>query len=289
MEKLFVDWVRESYGELVADEQVCIDGKTVKGSRSPKTKTKAIHNVSAWAAKGGYVFGQLKTEDKSNEITAIPELLNMLFIKGCIVSIDAMGCQKDIAECIVSKKSDYVFSLKGNQTSLHDDIKLFFEDTIANGNNDFTLKTHSTVDGDHGRVETRTIYTCDDISWLHKVNDWAGIRSISCVKSVREIDEITTTENRYFISSLSGEPTRLLRAVRTHWAIENSLHWQLDVSFNEDNSMVRHRNAARVFALMRKLCFNAIKKVRVKDYSIKTLRKGAAWDPDYREQILMAV
>ena len=274
MEACFVSWVN-SVSKQLKGEIVSIDGKTLRGSKD--SGSKAIHMVSAWANKSRLVLGQVKTDEKSNEITAIPDLLSLLELKGCIVTIDAMGCQKDIAKQIVKAEADYVFGLKGNQSSLHDDVKLYFETE--------TVKTTTiTREKGHGRIETREYRLETEIDWLHQKPKWAGLNAIGAVKSSVWKDDALHEETRYFITSLT-DVKAFAKAVRGHWGIENSLHWVLDVAFNEDNCRMRKDNSGENFAVIRHIALNLLKKDDAK-MSIKSRRHRCAYDDEYLFKIL---
>ena len=276
LEASFMSWVR-SVSQITKGEIVSIDGKTVCGSRDAKAK--AIHMVSAWANANQMVLGQVKTEEKSNEITAIPILLEMLELKGCIVTIDAMGCQKDIAKTITEAEADYVFGLKGNQTSLHDDVKLYFE-------TEDVPKKKITHDKGHGRIERREYYLETEIDWLHQKPDWERLSAIGMVKSsVWEKDSLRE-EARYFITSLTNVET-FAKAVRAHWGIENSLHWCLDVVFNEDACRTRKDNSAENFSVIRKIALNILKNFPVK-MSLARKRRKCEYDSDFMADVLLS-
>ena len=278
-EKLFREWV-QGLAKVTDTQVIAIDGKCSR--RSHDEEGNMLHMVSAFATEARIVLGQEKVADKSNEITAIPKLLNWLDIKGHIITIDAMGCQHAIADLIVKKEGDYIFSLKGNQGNLSDDVRLYFE---AQKN----IKTQHYVDYDkgHGRLETRECFVVTDIQWLNDAHPkWTTIKSIIMVRSTREIKDKITTEDRYYISSLTLPPDRVLKAIRDHWAIENTLHWVLDMSFNEDYSRIRKENAPHVMAIFRHVASNLLQAAKKERQSIKGLRKLCGWDDATLERVI---
>ena len=283
LENSFISWVK-SIAEQTKGEIISIDGKTLCGSRD--TKTKAIHMVSAWANANQLVLGQVKTNEKSNEITAIPTLLELLEIKGCIITIDAMGCQKDIAERITVSEADYVLSLKGNQTTLHEDVRLYFE-AVEQAPKHYPVSTHSTIEKGHGRIEKRHYTLSEEIDWLPQKSEWAGLKSIGMVRSVVETDGKTIEETRYFISSLRDIST-FSKAVRSHWGIENSLHWCLDVVFHEDLCRTRKDNSAENFAIIRHMAVNILKKYPA-NMSLARKRRKCGYDPDFMADVLISI
>lgn len=254
------------------DPVIAIDGKCSR--RSHDGEGNRLHIVSAFSTEARIVLGQEKVSEKSNEITAIPRLLNFLDIKGHIITIDAIGCQFAIADLILQKEGDYIFSLKGNQVKLNDDVINYFEHiNIKN------LKSYTDVDKGHGRIETRECFVVTDINWLNQLHPkWTTIKSIIMIRATREINNKITVENRYFISSLTLSPERILKAIRSHWAIENSLHWVLDMSFNEDYSRIRKGNAPHIMAILRHVVVNLLQKEKKDRQSVKGLRKKCGWD-----------
>ncbi len=279
----FIKWVKSS-SKIVSGEMVSVDGKTLRRSHDKKVGKKAIHIVSAWGSKMNMVLGQIKTDEKSNEITAIPELIDLLDLKGCIVTIDAMGCQKDIAEKIVINGADYVLALKGNQGNLYEDVKLFLDDALDNC--DKNLNFYETVDGDHGRIETRRYFATSDIEWLPSRHLWKNLKSIAVVERERTVGEKTTIERSYYISSLKPDAKKIGIAIRSHWGIENKVHWILDVTFRKDDCRKRKGNVAENFAVVRHVALNLLKNEKTLKRSIKGKRLKAGWDNTYLAKVL---
>ena len=276
-QRCFVAWVAAVAG--VPAGVVAIDGKTVRRSGRHGAKT-AIHLVSAFAARQRLVLGQVKVAEKSNEIVAIPKLLDMVAIEGAIVTIDAMGCQRAIAQKVIDKKADYVLALKGNQGSLRDDVELFVKEQKAHSFADARISQDCTVDGDHGRIETRTTTVIRDIGWLQKRHDWPGLAAVVVVESSREADGKIERETRYYITSLVMLASLLGPVIRSHWAIENSLHWVLDMMFRDDECRVRTENAPANFVTIKHMALNLLRRSAVK-LSLRGRRKAAAWDDDF--------
>ncbi len=283
--KCFVDWVRSVF-PLGESDVVAIDGKTVRRSHDRINGKSAIHMVSAWAVRNRLILGQVKTDEKSNEIKAILELLKTLDIAGCVVTTDAMGCQKEIVRQIVDQGADYVLSLKGNQGNLHKEVELFFQDAQKDGFKDVVRETHTTVDGEHGRVETRTYTVTADVDWFEERSKWKNLTTFGMVESTREIGDQTTHETRYFISSLPCDAKRFAEAARAHWGIENSLHWCLDISFGEDQSRVRTGNAPENLAIIRRFALSLIKHDTQRKIGVKASRKRAGWSNNYLLHLL---
>ena len=276
----FQAWINEVQ-KASPRQVIAIDGKTLRHSFDKAAQKSAIHMVSAWAAGSGLVFGQVKVDDKSNEITAIPRLLDVVDVKGNIVTIDAMGCQKEIAETICKKEGDFVLSLKGNQGNLHEGVKLAFDTTNLTNLEATTTHFFKTVDADHGRIETRECYLISALNNQELIEDWIGIKSFGMVVSTREIGEKLNTETRYFITSLYSNAEEFGRSVRQHWGVENSLHWVLDVTFREDNCRIRKDNAAENFAIVRHIALNLAKSEKTHKRGIRAKRLLAGWDRDY--------
>lgn len=284
----FISWVK-SFQESM-QEVIAIDGKTLRHSFDNAKDKPAIHMISAFASKSRLVLGQQKVNDKSNEITAIPELLRLLDIKGSIITIDAMGCQKEIAKNIVDKEADYVFSLKGNQGNLFDDVKTFFELGRKERFRDAKLDYHQEINKEHGRIETRKCWISDQIGWIDQKDQWKGFNSIAMIESTRTIKNKTTKETRFFIASLPQNAKLFASVVRSHWGIENTLHWILDMTFREDESRIREGNSAENMAIIRHTALNMLQNSKKKDnstISIKALRKKAGWSNNALAQILL--
>lgn len=281
----FIKWMA-SASAATQGQIVPIDGKRLRGAYDNKKGNLAIHMVSAFAAENGMVLGQIKTEEKSNEITAIPALLNLLDIKGCIVTIDAMGCQEEIAAKIIDKKSDYVLAVKDNQKNLHDEIKDFFDCATQH---DFKAVSHDyyeEISKGHGRVETRKYWLSDCLETMANPDKWAGIKTIGMVESERYIKGKTSIECRYYIASLSQNAMTFSHAVRSHWAIENKLHWVLDVTFKEDLSRVRKDNGAENLGIIRHVALNILRQDKTTKESVKGRRYMAALDSKYANKVL---
>lgn len=280
MREFFRRWLDDLADSLVG-KTVGIDGKTLRGSADPKNGTKPIHMVSAWASDLGLVLGQTKTEVKSNEIKAIPELVRALSLEGAVITIDAMGCQKKIADEIVKAKADYVIQLKENQPHLYEDVELFFQDP-ENG----PFDCHETVDADHGRLETRKYYLSSDIDWLPGKESWNGLESVAMVVRERETEKGTSVETSYYIASLEAKASLAARHIRGHWGVENGLHWRLDVGFREDRCRVRKGNGSENFAILRHIALNLLQKEKSLKGGVQTKRLKAAWDDAYLLKIL---
>ena len=281
----FANWT-DGLRNTVSEEIVAIDGKTLRRSHDRANGREAIHMVSAWARENGLVLGQIKVNDKSNEITAIPELLQRLNIAGCIVTIDAMGCQTKIAAEIAKGGGAYVLALKGNQSSLQDEVESYFEDMLAVDLVGAKFESKQTAEKGHGRVETRKYWITDEVEWLSNCKQWTNLRSIGMVESTRELQGQVTTERRFYICSIEANVETFARAVRGHWAIENSLHWSLDVSFNEDQCRVRMGHAAENFAILRHMALNLLKSDSTKKVGLKIKQKCAGWDHSYLLSLL---
>ncbi|MCU0589083.1 MAG: ISAs1 family transposase [Syntrophobacteraceae bacterium] len=283
--KCFVNWIRSAF-PIVGTDIIALDGKTARHSHDRANGKPPIHMVSAWTVGNRLVLGQVKTEDKSNEITAIPELLKTLDINGCIVTTDAMGCQKQIARQIVDQGADYLFSLKGNQGNLHKEVELLFQDGKKNDYKDLPHETYTTVEGGHGRVETRKYTVTNDVDWFGEKSKWKKLSTFGMVESTREIGDQTTQETRYFISSLPLNAERFAEAARKHWGVENGLHWCLDISFREDDSRVRSGHAPENLAIIRRFALSLIKQDTHRKIGVKASRKRAGWSNEYLLRLL---
>lgn len=280
----FVAWVAALTG--VPEGVVAIDGKTVRRS-GRKAGKDAIHMVSAFAASQRLVLGQVKVADKSNEITAIPKLLDMLVVEGAIITIDAMGCQRAIARKIVEKKADYVFGLKGNQGSLRDDVELLVKEQKTRNFVDSKVSRAETIDADNGRIETRTTTVIHDVEWLRKRHDWPALNAIAIVDSTRECGGKIERETRYYITSLVMSAPLLGPVIRSHWAIENSLHWVMDMVFRDDECRVRTNHAPANFTTIKHMAYNLLRRPSGKD-SFRVRRKVAGWDDEFLASLVAA-
>jgi predicted transposase YbfD/YdcC len=284
-QRCFVAWVTALTG--APTDVIAIDGKTLRRSYQKKGAKAPIHMVSAFAARQRLVLGQVKVAEKSNEIIAIPALLAMMAIEGSIVTIDAMGCQREIAQQILDQKADYVLALKGNQGTLREDVELFAAEQKANGFKDTKISRHETVDGDHGRIETRIYTAIHDVAWLQDRHDWPGLRGVVMVESTRELDDKTERETRFYITSLAWLAIQLGPVIRSHWAVENSLHWLMDMIFRDDECRIRTEHAPANFTTLRHIALNLIRKAPGKD-SLRLKRKVAAWDDDFLASLIAA-
>jgi len=280
----FVSWTR-AISAISDGEVVAVDGKTARGSRDRLRGKAALHMVSAWGNRNRLVLGQEATEEKSNEITAIPKLLELLELKGCIVTIDAMGCQTKIAEQIVEQGGDYVLGLKGNQSTLHDEVEDFFDTArageFANVAHDFTEET----DKDHGRLEVRRYWITEELGTVSETERWKGLSSIGMVERECWIGEEYSIERRFFINSIPAQAARFAEAVRGHWGVENPLHWRLDVLFREDACRIRKGNAPAILTSVRHLCMNLLEQ-EPSNQRMAQKRRKATWNDDYRAKVL---
>jgi len=284
----FRDWIA-AVEERTGGEIVALDGKQLRRSHDKAKGKKAIYMVSAWASENSLVLGQQKVDDRSNEITAVPQLLDLLEVAGCIVTTDAMNCQVETAKKVIENDADYVFVVKENQPRLLETIQALFDDPDEMRWVDTDSET--TVDEKHGRTETRQCWTTSDpeyLAYIASFADWPGLRSIGMIEARRSTKEGTSVKRRYFISSLESNAKRLLHAVRTYWGIENKLHWVLDLAFREDESRIRKGNGPENSAVLRHIALNLLRREDTAKISIRAKRKKAGWDNDYLLKVLMA-
>ncbi|KPQ09839.1 MAG: transposase [Saliniramus fredricksonii] len=284
-QRCFVSWVA-ALTRTPADV-IAIDGKTSRRSGSRKGAKEPIHMVSAFAARQRLVIGQVAVAAKSNEIVAIPALLDMMAIEGAVVTIDAIGAQRSIAARIIAGKADYIIALKGNQGTLHEDVKLFAAEQQENGFKDAAISRFETLDGEHGRIETRRYTVIHDVEWLRERHDWPGLKGIVVVESQREIDGTTARQTRLYITSLTLGASAVGPMIRDHWAIENSLHWVMDMVFRDDECRVRTENAPANFTTIKHMASNLIRRAPGKD-SQRLRRMTAAWDDDFLASLVKA-
>jgi predicted transposase YbfD/YdcC len=284
-QRCFVEWVAALTKTPV--EVIAIDGKTMRGTGGKKASREAIHMVSAFAARQRLVLAQVKVNEKSNEIAAIPALLDMMAVEGAVITIDAMGCQRDIARKIVDKKADYILALKGNQGTLSEDVEIFVTEQKSRGFADTRISTHQTVDADHGRVETRKYTAIHDAGWLQARHKWPGLKGILMVESQREFADRIERETRFYITSLTLEAKLSGPMIREHWSVENGLHWTMDMTFRDDECRIRTENAPANFTTIRHMAHNLYRNAPGKD-SIRLRRKTAAWDDHYLVSLIAA-
>lgn len=287
-ERCFLNWIKHVI-QVTDGQVVAVDGKQLRGSYDTSTHQPQIHLVSAWASAQSVALGQLKVADHSNEIPAIPQLLEVLDISGCIVTTDAMGCQTQVAQKIVDCDAAYLLALKANQGQLHEDVKLLFDGILDNRLTDVKTDTAQTIDADHGRIETRTATVISDpalIASLRGSENFVNLNSVVKVTAHRESNTEHTVKSRYYISSLNANATQLLAAIRTHWSIENCCHWVLDVGFNEDACRIRKNNGSENFAILRRIALNLLKGEKSAKLGVANKRLKAAWDNDYLITVL---
>jgi len=290
----FLRWT-QSLRQAVAQEIVALDGKALRRALNRQESPKYV--VSAWAESNNLVLGQLKVEEKSNEITAVPELLRVLELAGCIVTVDAMGCQKKIAKEIIEADADYVLALKANQETVHAEVKGFLDATLEDKQKKrpsgavlpkaaAQLQELETVEKDHGRLEIRRYYQSAELGWFADQAKWEGLCSVGMVEALREMDGKSTVERRYYLSSLPLDVATFARAVRGHWGVENKLHWVMDVCFREDQSRARTGYAAENLATLRRLALNLLKREKTKKRGIRGKQLNASWDHSYLLRLL---
>lgn len=287
-EKSFMEWV-QAINEMTQGQVIAIDGKQLRGSIDTENEKKAIYMVSAWATENELVLGQRKVDDKSNEITAIPKLLNLLEIAGCIITIDAIGTQTKIAKTIVDREGDYLLAVKENQGNLYEDIHDLFEDDQKYNFENAPYNYAKTVNKDHGRIEVRQCWAISDPEYLATIRNrerWHGLKSLVMIISERRSGEKSEVQTHYFITSLENNAGKILNAKRSHWGVENSLHWVLDIAFNEDHCRVRKDNAPQNFAVLRHMALNLLKQEHTAKVGIKGKRLKCGWDADYLLKVL---
>jgi predicted transposase YbfD/YdcC len=283
----FLRWVQE-LRTVTEDEYIGVDGKTLRRAHRRGKGVKPLHLVQAWAVRNRLVLGQLKVDQKSNEMKAVPELLRMLVLKGCIVTVDALNTQKDIAHEIREQEADYVLALKENHPTLCHEVRGVFEAVREAPETDKTVSRSESVEHQHGRTETRRCWSVSAPEWLTGFAEWRDLRSIVMVEAVRTVATKTSTEQRYYLCSLAPDAARAAAAVRAHWGVENSLHWVLDVAFREDDSRVRNGHAAENLALARKITHNLMQQEKTDKRGVKSKRLRAGWDENYLLSVLNA-
>ena len=287
--KSFLSWIK-GISKITAGEIIAFDGKQSRNSGDEKNGQGVINTVSAWAASNRLVLGQKKVEGKSNEITALPELIKILDLSGCIVTIDAMGCQKEIVKAIVEKDADYVIAVKKNQPTLYKQIEQLFKQAIKTSGESLNMSSFNSSEMNRGREEIRNYLMITDVmEQIDPLQKWKKLASIGMVESVRVVDGKTSVETRYFISSLENDAEKLAAAIRGHWSIENSLHWVLDVAFQEDNSRIRKDNAPANFAVLRHIAVNIISQNKSRKLSVRSKRFLATLDEEYSTELLEAI
>lgn len=282
-EGYFLEWIKEVFTRT-GGEIIPIDGKTLRRSYEKKSGKSAIHMISAWSERNNIVLGQLKTEEKSNEITAIPQLLELLSISGCIITIDAMGCQKSICEKIISNRADYVIAIKENQPTLLNQIIEHIDESIETSSK--SIDFYETSESGHGRQEIRQYYISDDLEDIESSHDWEGLNCVGMVERRRMINGASTVNRSYYICSIERDARNFERAVRAHWSIENQLHWKLDIAFREDECRVRKDNGPENFSILRRIALNLINNEKTSKRGASAKRKRAGWDSSYLEKVL---
>jgi predicted transposase YbfD/YdcC len=285
-EACFIKWIADlataSAGRLIA-----IDGKTLRRSLDSANGKAAIHLVSAWCGANQMVLGQLATDAKSNEITAIPELLKLLDLSGAVVTIDAGGCHKKIAQTIVDQGGHYILQLKGNQGTLHQETQMLFDQCLTDDCHGISYSTARTVEKGHGRIEERKLWATTEVDWFAEKGKWKNLRSLIRVQAKRTLGQKTSTEYRYYISDLPADnASGLLRYIREHWGVENTLHWSLDINFREDDRRIRQGHAAENFSRLSRIALNLLKSEKTLQGGIKTKRLCCGWDHDYLLKVL---
>lgn len=282
----------KAVAQILPTQVIAIDGKTVRRSHDHANGKAAIHMVSAWASANRLILGQVKVDDKSNEITAIPELLQVLTIQGCLITIDAMGRQRDIAQQILDQGADYVLALKDNQKTLSSDVVEMFANAQTHAIDELVIDETRSVNKGHGRIETRRCQVISDpdvLAWLQDGHHWPGLQAIGRVEAERRIGEERSREQRYYLLSARLAARVFGEATRSHWGIENQVHWVLDVAFHEDQGRIRAGHAAENFAVLRHLALNLLRQQQAKHLSLKAKRKKAGWDNDFLLQTISGI
>ena len=284
-ERCFLNWT--AHLAKLKKRLVAVDGKTLRSSFDHANEKSAIHMVSAWCQENHLVLGQITTDAKSNEITAIPKLLELLDIKGAIITTDAMGCQKKITKNIVDAEADYILQVKDNHPTLHEELKLLFKEGLRDDCLGIAHDFHEHTNGGHGRIETRRIWVTYDISWFSERSQWKGLSCFICVEAIRTQQGKTSVERHYYLSSVKAiSASEFLTLIRGHWSIENKLHWSLDVNFREDDCRIRKGHSSENFSRLRRLALNLLKKDKTRKVGLKCKTKACSWDHDYLLQIL---
>lgn len=286
-EACFMQWV-DGLVEASGGRLIAVDGKSLRGSLDRANAKTAIHMVSAWCDANQMVLGQVATDEKSNEITAIPRLLRLIDIDKAVVTIDAMGCQKQIAKTIVEQGGDYVLQLKGNQGGLHEETVELFDPCLREDCRGIEWTKATTANKGHGRIERRTIWATEEIGWFAEADKWSNLRSLIRVLCERTVDGETSREYHYYISSLpAGDPEKLLSYIRGHWSVENRLHWSLDISFGDDERRTRTGNGAENASRLARIALNLLKSEKTRKASLKAKRMMCGWDHDYLLKVLL--
>ena len=287
-QRSFINWV-QALSELTEGQVIAVDGKTLRRSHDAVLGKAAIHMVSAWATANHLVLGQLKVADKSNEITAVPALLQLLELNGCIVTLDALGCQTQIAQTIIDRGADYVLRLKDNQGTLHAEVQELFAYADSCDFRDIAHDFQKTINGGHGRIEIRKHWMISEpefLAYLDPEGHWKDLSSIGRVEAERRNGEQVERETRYYIASLAGDAEEFGSAVRAHWGIENQVHWILDIAFREDESRIRKGHGAQNFAVLRHIALNLLKQEQTAKCGTQTKRLKAGWDTEYLRKVL---